>query len=321
MSEDMIIDNSVFQGTVLGPPLWNSFFSDVSVPAQSTGGQESMFADDLNVFQKFGRLQPLPELTSSMQKCRTNVHGWGRTNRVSFDAVKEHVVVLHPVQNHGAAFKLLGCMVDTDLRMQSAIDQLTSKINPKITAILRTRAYYSVPQLIMQFKTHIWGLMEFNMGGFFHAATSLLAQIDRAQDRFLRELGISSEQALLEFNFPSPQIRRNIGILGLLHKRVLGLCHPSYDLLLPWYSSRFDTPRGLGHNKQLYGHNDEISHCQGLHSRSIFSMTGVYNNLPQHVVDAPSVKIFQQYLIHVVRTRCQQGDADWPSSFCRPGLN
>ena len=168
----------------------------------------------------------------------------------------------------------------------------------------------------MQFKTHIWGLMEAHMGGIFHAATYQLARIDRAQDRFLRELGLSSEQALLDHNFPSPQIRRNIGILGLLHKRVLGLCHPSYDTLLPWYSSRFNVPRGLGHNKQLYGHNVEISHCQGLYNRSIFAMTDVYNDLPQHVVDAPSVKIFQHYLIHIVRTRCQQGDSDWPSAFC-----
>ena len=316
-SENMINDNSVFQGTVLGPPLWNTFFSDVSVPAQSTGGHESMFADDLNVFQKFGRLQPLAEITSTLQKCRTNVHKWGRTNRVSFDASKEHLVVLHPVQKHGEAFKLLGCMIGTDLHMQTAIDQLLAKINPKITAILRTRAYYSVPQLIMQFKTHIWGLMEFNMGGFFHAATFLLEKIDRAQSRFLRELAISPEQALLEFNFPSPQIRRNIGILGLLHKRVLGLCHPSYNALLPWYNTRFSVPRGLGHNKQLYGHNVEISHCAGLYWRSIFAMTDVYNDLPQHVADAPSVKIFQQYLIHIVRTRCQQGDSNWPSAFCR----
>ena len=154
------------------------------------------------------------------------------------------------------------------------------------------------------------------MGGIFHAVTYQLARIDRAQDRFLRELGLSSEQALLDHNFPSPQIRRNIGILGLLHKRVLGLCHPSYDTLLPWYSSRFSVPRGLGHNKQLYGHNVEISHCQGLYNRSIFAMTDVYNDLPQHVVDAPSVKIFQRYLIHIVRTRCQQGDDNWPSAFC-----
>ena len=65
------------------------------------------------------------------------------------------MVVLHPVQNHGASFKLLGCMIDTDLRMESAIDQLSAKINPKIIAILRTGAYYSVPQLLMQFKTYI----------------------------------------------------------------------------------------------------------------------------------------------------------------------
>ena len=139
-----------------------------------------------------------------------------------------------------------------------------AKIKPKIIAILRTRGYYSVPQLILQFKTHIWGLMEFNMGGFFHASSTLLARLDHAQNRFLRELDMSAEHALLEFNFPPPQTRRNIGILGLLHKRVLGKCHPSFNHLLPWYSSRFDVSRGLSHDKQLYGCNVEISHYQGL---------------------------------------------------------
>ena len=47
------IANSVFQGTVLGPPLWNVFFADVAVPANSTGGRKSKFADDLNVFEEF----------------------------------------------------------------------------------------------------------------------------------------------------------------------------------------------------------------------------------------------------------------------------
>ena len=47
------IANTVFQGTVLGPPLWNVFFSDVVQPASSLGGEPSLFADDLNVFQLF----------------------------------------------------------------------------------------------------------------------------------------------------------------------------------------------------------------------------------------------------------------------------
>ena len=125
-SEDMIIDNSVFQGVVLGPPLWNSFFADVSVPAKSTGGKEAMFADDLNVFQEFDRQQPLAQVQNTLQTCRDRVHKWGKTNRVSFDPSKEHLVVLHPSEYHGACFKLLGCMVDTDLMMHTAIDQFLS---------------------------------------------------------------------------------------------------------------------------------------------------------------------------------------------------
>jgi len=316
-SEDMTIDNSVFQGTVLGPPLWNSYFADVSVPAKSTGGREAKFADDLNVFQEFDRQLPLAQVQNTLQKCRDRVHKWGRTNRVSFDPSKEHLVVLHPTENHGACFKLLGCMTDTDLMMHTAIDLLLTKIRPKITAILRTRAYYSVPELLSQFKTHIWGLMEANMGGIFHAATYLLAKIDHTQVRFLRELRLSAEQAFLEFNFAPPKLRRNIGILGMLHKRVLGLCHPSFDRLLPWYSSRFSEARGLGHSKQLYGHWVEVSHCRGLFSRSIFAMVDVYNNLPQQAVDAPTVTIFQKYLMHIARTRCQSEDVAWASSFCR----
>ena len=51
-SEAFEIANSVFQGTVLGPPLWNTFFNDVAIPAASTGGEPATFADDLNVFSK-----------------------------------------------------------------------------------------------------------------------------------------------------------------------------------------------------------------------------------------------------------------------------
>jgi len=316
-SEEMIIDNSVFQGTVLGPPLWNAFFGDVRHPAKSTGGREAKFADDLNVFQEFDRLQSVTSVQATLEKCRGNVHRWGKLNRVSFDASKEHLVILHPSQYHGDAFKLLGCMVDTDLRMESCIEQLLSKICPKITAILRTRAYYSVPDLVTQFKTHIWGLIEVNMGAYFHAASYMLAKIDHAQNRFLRALGLSPDQAFLDYNFAPPSLRRNIGILGLLHKRVLGQCHPSFDRLLPWYSTRFTEARGHGHTKQLYGHWVEVSNCQGLFSRSIFGMVDIYNNLPQHVVDASSINCFQKYLIHIARTRCQQGDVAWSSSFCR----
>ena len=276
-----------------------------------------MFADDLNVFQTFDRNEPLDKCKDILNQCKNKVHKWGGTNRVSFDATKEHMIVMHPSENHGCSYKLLGCMIDVDLRMHSAVEQVLSKIRPKITAILRTRAYYDIPDLILQFKTHIWSLIEVNIGGYFHAAPSLLDKIDSAQSRFVHELGLSIDQAFLDHNFPPPKLRRNIGVLGLLHKRVLGKCHPSFETLLPWWTTRFAAARGLGHNKQLYGHNVEVSHHQAIFNRSIFAMVDIYNNLPQYVVDASSVSAFQKYLTQIARKRCQIGNADWASSFCR----
>ena len=316
-SDTFEIANSVFQGTVLGPPLWNSFFSDVSMPAKSTGGKEQMFADDLNVFQMFDKSESLENCQAELTRCRNKVHAWGRVNRVSFDASKEHTIILHPTQSHGQAFKLLGCMMDVNLRLYSAVDQVLSKIRPKVTAILRTRGYYDIPNLILQFKIHIWSLIEGNMGGYFHAAPSLLKKIDDVQSKFIQELGLSCEEAFLCHNFPPPCLRRNIGILGLLHKRVLGKCHPSFEVLLPWQPPHVSERVIRSHSKQLYGHHMEITHHQAIFNRSIFTMVDIYNSLAQHVVDISSVSAFQNYLMQIARTRCEHGDPEWSLSFSR----
>lgn len=52
------IRNNIFQGNVLGSPLWNTFFADVGTPASSTDGREAMFAADLNDFQELDRDLP-----------------------------------------------------------------------------------------------------------------------------------------------------------------------------------------------------------------------------------------------------------------------
>ena len=111
-SQDFEIANTVFQGTVLGPPLWNIFFNDITQAAESTGGESSKFADDLSVFQKFANAKANEDVTRTMNVCRSRVHKWGRINRVAFDPSKEHVVIIHPIYGSGDPFKLLGCMID-----------------------------------------------------------------------------------------------------------------------------------------------------------------------------------------------------------------
>ena len=70
MSDIMVSANMVFQGTVLGPPLWSVFFSDVATAARRTGGLENVFADDLNVFKRFNASVPNEAVVVDMRDCQ-----------------------------------------------------------------------------------------------------------------------------------------------------------------------------------------------------------------------------------------------------------
>ena len=216
-------------------------------------------------------------------------------------------MILHPLEWHGEAFKLLGCMIDPDMRMRSAVEQVLSKIRPKITAILRTRGYYSTPNLMFQFKTHIWRLIETNMGAYFHACSSLLEKIDAIQNRFLRELDMTPEHAFLEYAFAPPSLRRNIDALDFLHKRVLGKSHACISNLLPFWTDQPECIRARGHTKKLYDHSREIHFQSVMYANSIFALIVIYNNLPQHVVDVTTVNAFQKYLTHIAERAASLG--------------
>ena len=160
--------------------------------------------------------------------------------------------------------------------------------------------------------------MEYHSGAIFHASDTLLERLDSAQRGFLQEIGMSPEITFVEHNFAPPRLRRNIGMLGFLHKRVLGLSHPNIQKLLPFHADVFGSLRAGEHDKQLYGHILEVQQQQSLHRRSVFGMVDVYNRLPQHVVNYPTISVFQRHLTLEARKLCQDGNSTWIHSFsCR----
>ena len=77
------------------------FFHDVALAATWHGAQEAMFADDLNAFKSYATSVTPATITEDMQKTHSEVHRWGHRNRVTFDASKEHIVIIHPQQGFG----------------------------------------------------------------------------------------------------------------------------------------------------------------------------------------------------------------------------
>jgi hypothetical protein len=289
------------------------FFHDVAFAATGVNTTEAMFADDLSIYKTFDSNCANDVIIADMQAKKQAVHKWGVRNRVTFDAAKEHIVILHPLHGVGEDFKLLGCLIDVQLRMDHAIDSLLARARPKIHALLRTKNMYPVSDLLMQYKTHIWSILEYQNGTILHAAPSALAKLNDMQKSFVHKLLLTEVLAFLDFNFAPAALRRDIGILGFIHKRVLGQCHVSIQRLLP-----FIAPQPRWHDKQLETHIENCIARSTLFCRSLFGMVAVYNRLPQDIVESASVKQFQSKLTHMAKQKCDHGCMAWQRIFHTP---
>ena len=85
------------------------------------------------------------------------------------------------------------------------------------------------------------------------------------QRGFLFEVGMDDAQAFVEFNFAPPSLRRAIAMLGFVHKRVLGTCHPALAEAFPFSADH----RWIYHNKTLVSHLGEVRAFKGLYDNSM----------------------------------------------------
>ena len=144
------------------------------------------------------------------------------------------------------------------------------------------------------------------------APPSQLNRLDKVQRWFLHELGLSDKETFISHNFAPPSLRRPIGILGFLHKRVLEECHPALVHALPF------APAGLlarYHSNALDPRIGEITCQDRLYQRSLYGYILVYNRLPQPIADSPSVSSFQARLTHLAKQKASNSDELWRRSF------
>ena len=210
-------------------------------------------------------------------------------------------------------------MFGTKLVMDIAVKKLVNKARPKTYALLKTRRFYYTADLVTQFKTHVWSILEGCISAIYHAADTTLAPLDRVQTMFVHSLNLSEADAFLNYNMAPLRLRRDIGMLGLLHKCNLGTAHnrllnlfpPLTTESMPLHSTRWSNKR---HNRQL------LERCTGnflqITRRSIFGLVRVYNFLHADVVWAKTVTELQEALTEQARTACMEGKHNWATMFC-----
>ena len=316
-SAEFVLENMIFQGTVLGPNLWNIFFADVHEPAESTGCKERKFADDLTTFKSFERSTSNDDILLDLASCQCSVHAWGERNRVTFEPSKEEFVVLDPHDGTGGPFRLLGPAIDNKLRMNLAIDKLFRKAKPKARALLRCKRFYDVAEMLCLYKAHVRSQIEWCNSAIYHAARSLLARLDGIQTSFIGNLGLDVRNAFLDFQLAPLELRRDIGMLGALWKIAHGTAHKLLRELFPMcgFVSMLHNTRGAARRHNLRF----VDRCVGdqleQFSRSLFGLVRVWNDLPVYIVEITSVKAFQSKLTQCARKACEEDAVGWASMY------
>ena len=128
---------------------------------------------------------------------------------------------------------------------------------------------------------------------------------------------MTAVDALKDYRLAPLSSRRDMGMLGALHKINLDLAPPQFQALFPRLG-RTEEPllrqrlrywRPL-HSKQLYTHATfSSSHA---FKRSMFGLVHCYNALPQRIADSNTVKTLQRCLQAALLRLAELGAGDWP---------
>ena len=258
----------------------------------------------------------------AVDKCQDSLHSWGRANQVAFDPSKEGKRIISRSRPQGEPFLLLGILFDCKLLMEEAVQDLVSKCRWKLRTLLHSQRHFDGNALVRLYKSRLLGFIEYRTSAIYHTCDSTLMPLDNVQRRLLEHLGVTELEALFDFNLAPLSTRRDIAMLGLIHRSVIekGPAHFSQ------FFRRVEGP------KEKYGvslHAWQLQEYRSGHSldyvfpgskpaeyiwRSALGLVSVYNLLPPDVVlGSATVSIFQAKLQDLTKSRARQGASDWPN--------
>ena len=136
-----------------------------------------------------------------------------------------------------------------------------------------------------------------------HCKRDVLSRLDHVQEKFLKDAGVDEAAALIYFNLAPLATRRDIAILGLIHRTVLRKGPPHFRKHFKIDAAgKPEDPRGTIGGKLI--------------TRSALGLIAVYNLIPQNLKEIRQVKSFQTALQMLLKQRLEDGCADWRHTFC-----
>ena len=198
---------------------------------------------------------------------------------------------------------MLGASFDPELSMADATEELVSAASWKLRTLIRTRRFYTHADLVVLYKAHLLSFIEYRTPAIYHATRVFLRRLDAIQSGFLKDVGVDDVTALVDFHLAPLCTRRDMAMLGVIHRTVLGNGPPQFQKYF----------RKLADNSTLLDPR-RVSNSP-LIKRSALGLVAIYNMLPHSFRAERSVPAFQKSLQEMVTKYATSGHPQWSEVF------
>ena len=198
------------------------------------------------------------------------------------------------------------------LTMTEAIGEVVTDAGWKMKSLLRTKRFYCDADIVLLYKSHLLSFLEYRTPAVYHATRDVLCRLDNVQQRFLRDVGIDDLAALVHFNLAPLAARRDIALLGLICRIVLGRGPPHFRNHFTLAGPTDFAGRRL-HSPALGGSRLELR--GSIVSGSALGLVAIYNMLPGPIVMLQSVSSFQGSLQRMMVDQETAGCTDWAATY------
>ena len=193
--------------------------------------------------------------------------------------------------------KDIGVKIDNDLKFNTHINSAVNQANRVMGITRKTFTNFNKETFLPIFKGLVRPQLEYAAPVWAPHHKYLKKNIEDVQRRATKRLpgmkDLTYSERLKQLNLPTLTYRRVRGDMIQVFKLVMPIKEKGYDNTLPKLL-KLKSDLGIrevgGHNKQLYRGN--INHDHIKYSFN-YRVCKLWNSLPQHVINSPTVKAFE----------------------------
>jgi hypothetical protein len=302
-----VCTSGVPQGSVLSSILFLLYMNDL--PQIIKHSNICLFADDVKLYTSVNSLQDKQNLQIDIN----SLAEWCKTWNLKLNLKKCAALNIGPLAHNwincsyfldnamiptNQSYKDLGILTPDDLHFKNHCYHLVNIAHARANLIIRAFSFSNIQTLCKLYCVYVRPLLEYCSPIWSPYTLELIDLLENVQRTFTRRLpglvNLNYSERLVYLNLPLLELRRLRADCNLMYN----IMHNKFYTMQNLFNLRSDAVSTnvitRGHNLRVFA---QYSNCNIVKYSFFHRITNVWNALPNSVVNAPNIKLFNEHLL------------------------